>query len=66
MEKEFISFMEAMKASKEGKVVRFYDKEGYYNTVYNYEYPVDENGIEMWSFKELIEGTWLIVDEKEE
>jgi hypothetical protein len=63
MEKKFINFMEAMSALKEGKVVRFYDEDGYYNTVYKYEYPVNENGIEVNSFKDLVEGNWLIVDE---
>lgn len=63
MKKQFVSFMEAMQASKEGKQVRFYDSEGYYNTVFNYEYPVNENGIENNSFKDLVEGTWLILED---
>ena len=62
MYKKFVSFIEAMKASKEGKIVRFYDEDGYYNKVYNYEYPVNENGIELNSFKDLVEGTWVIED----
>jgi hypothetical protein len=62
MNKKFVSFTEAMEASKQGKVVRFYDEDGYYNTVYNYEYPVNENGIEINSFKDLVEGKWVIED----
>lgn len=64
MDKKFVSFTEAMKASKDGEEVRFYDKDGYYNTVYNYEYPINENGIELNSFKDLVEGAWLIIDKK--
>ncbi|KOS61544.1 hypothetical protein AN161_18315 [Lysinibacillus sp. FJAT-14222] len=57
-----VTFMDAMEASKNGKVVRFYDKEGFYNSVFKYNYPINENGIELYSFEDLIEGTWVILD----
>ena len=60
MESKFVSFMEAMKASKEGKVVSFYDVDRYYNSVFDYSFPINENGIELFSFQELIEGRWKI------
>ncbi|MFS0657415.1 hypothetical protein AB1L07_02155 [Niallia alba] len=60
MNKKYVSFAEAMKSSKEGKIVRLYDKDGYYNTVFKYEYPINENGIEYNSFKDLLEGKWTI------
>lgn len=61
MEKKFISFTETMKTSKEGRVVRFYDEDGCFNNVFDYNYPINENGIENRSFKDLVEGDWLIV-----
>ncbi len=60
---DFVSFMDAMDASKEGKEVRFYDEDGYFTTVFDYNYPINENGIELNSFKDLVEGNWLILED---
>lgn len=61
MENNFVTFLEAMKASKEGYIVRYYNEDGCFNSVFDYNYPVNENGIELYSFKELLEGTWVVM-----
>jgi hypothetical protein len=58
--KNYVPFMVAMAASKEGFLVKYHTEDGYTNSVFNYDFPIDENGMEQHSFRDLIEGKWTI------
>ena len=60
MNMRYVTFNEAMKAVKEGILVRFYDSEGYYTDVTDFNFPLYDFSLEDYSLRELIEGKWTI------
>lgn len=59
----YITFAEAMKESKEGKLVRCYFKDDGYLNLFGYDDLIEVTGMDKYSFKDLFDGKWKVLIE---
>lgn len=62
---EFVHFGQALTSSKNGELVRFHAADGSYLNLFDYVDPINESGLEQYSFSELLEGKWEIIKDRE-